>query len=127
MRILTIGAGVVGTVYGAHLGACGHTVSVLAHGARTALIADRGLQARDMFTDQVVDASVRVVTDAAVGRYDRHGIDRFADGAVVRQLVAGMLGIAAVGAVDPSLLLYPGYFDVVNAGLAASSLCAVGS
>jgi len=32
--------------------------------------------------------------------------------------VAGLLGIAAVGAVDPSLLLYPGYFDVVNAGLA---------
>jgi hypothetical protein len=33
--------------------------------------------------------------------------------------VAGGLGAVAVGAVDPSLLLYPGYFGAVNAGLAA--------
>ena len=32
--------------------------------------------------------------------------------------VAGVLGTVAVGAVDPSLLLYPGYFGAVNAGLA---------
>jgi hypothetical protein len=32
--------------------------------------------------------------------------------------LAGLLGTAAVGAFDPSLLLYPGYFAVVNAGLA---------
>jgi hypothetical protein len=32
--------------------------------------------------------------------------------------VAGLLGTAAVGAIDPSLLLYPGYFAVVNTGLA---------
>jgi hypothetical protein len=32
--------------------------------------------------------------------------------------VAGVLGTVAVGAVDASLLLYPGYFGAVNAGLA---------
>ena len=32
--------------------------------------------------------------------------------------IAGALGAVAVGAVDPSLLLYPGYFGAVNAGLA---------
>lgn len=31
MKILVVGAGVIGTVYGAHLAAAGHTVSVLAH------------------------------------------------------------------------------------------------
>jgi hypothetical protein len=32
--------------------------------------------------------------------------------------IAGVLGTVAVGAVDPSLLLYPGYFGAVNASLA---------
>jgi hypothetical protein len=32
---------------------------------------------------------------------------------------AGFLGTAAVGALDPSLLLWPGYFGVVNAATAA--------
>ena len=36
MRVLIVGAGVIGTVYGAHLGAAGHAVSVLRHPPRTA-------------------------------------------------------------------------------------------
>ena len=47
MHVLVVGAGVIGTVYGAHLGAAGHRISVLAHGERTAAIAVRGLHARD--------------------------------------------------------------------------------
>ena len=43
MNILVVGAGVIGTVYGAHLGAANHRISVLAHGERTAAIAVRGL------------------------------------------------------------------------------------
>jgi 3-hydroxyisobutyrate dehydrogenase-like beta-hydroxyacid dehydrogenase len=35
MRVLTVGAGVIGTVYGAHLAAAGHLVSVLKHPPRT--------------------------------------------------------------------------------------------
>ena len=34
MKVLIIGAGVIGTVYGAHLGAAGHTVDVLSHPPR---------------------------------------------------------------------------------------------
>ena len=45
MKVLIIGAGVIGTVYGAHLGAAGHTVDVLSHPPRTADIAIRGLAA----------------------------------------------------------------------------------
>jgi hypothetical protein len=39
MRVLIAGAGVIGTVYGAHLGAAGNAVSVLRHPPRTGEIA----------------------------------------------------------------------------------------
>jgi hypothetical protein len=35
MKVLTVGSGVIGTVYGAHLAAGGHAVSVLRHPPRT--------------------------------------------------------------------------------------------
>ena len=35
MKVLIVGAGVVGTVYGAHLAAAGNAVSVLRHAPRT--------------------------------------------------------------------------------------------
>ena len=41
MRVLIAGAGVIGTEYGAHLGAAGHAVSVLSHPPRTDEIAAR--------------------------------------------------------------------------------------
>jgi 2-dehydropantoate 2-reductase len=70
MRILVVGAGVIGTVYGAHLGACGHTIRVLTHGARTSMIAARGLQARDMNTGTTVQTPALVVDDAGVEPFD---------------------------------------------------------
>jgi 2-dehydropantoate 2-reductase len=70
MRILIAGAGVVGTVYGAHLGAAGHAVSVLSHLPRTDDIAARGLAARDVLTGNRVEIAAVVVPDAAAGRYD---------------------------------------------------------
>lgn len=39
MNVLIVGAGVIGTVYGAQLGTAGHGISVLAHGDRTEAIA----------------------------------------------------------------------------------------
>lgn len=51
MKVLIIGAGVIGTVYGAHLGAAGHAVSVLAHGARTVEVDRNGLRAHDVIRD----------------------------------------------------------------------------
>jgi 2-dehydropantoate 2-reductase len=70
MRILIAGAGVIGTVYGAHLGAAGHAVSVLSHPPRTGDIAARGLTARDVLTGNRVETRTVVVSDAACGRYD---------------------------------------------------------
>ena len=48
MKVLVVGAGVIGTVYGAHLAAAGCTVGVLSHGPRTDEVAARGLSARDV-------------------------------------------------------------------------------
>jgi len=70
MRVLIIGAGVIGTVYGAHLGAAGHTVSVLSHPPRTADVAARGLAARDVLTRSRAETGVHVVPDAAAGSFD---------------------------------------------------------
>jgi 2-dehydropantoate 2-reductase len=70
MRILIAGAGVIGTVYGAHLGAAGHAVSVLSHPPRTGDIGVRGLTARDVLTGNRVETGTVVVPDAAAGRYD---------------------------------------------------------
>lgn len=65
MNILVIGAGVIGTVYGAHLGVANHRISVLAHGDRTAAIDVRGLQARDVTSGVETTAPASVVTSAA--------------------------------------------------------------
>lgn len=69
MRMLITGAGVIGTVYGAQLGAAGHTVSVLSHPPRTDDVATRGLAARDVLTGSRAETRVHVVPDAA-GSYD---------------------------------------------------------
>ena len=62
MNILVVGAGVIGTVYGAHLGAANHRISVLAHGERTAAIAVRGLHARDIASGIETQSPAAVVT-----------------------------------------------------------------
>jgi 2-dehydropantoate 2-reductase len=65
MHILVVGAGVIGTVYGAHLGAANHRISVLAHGERTAAIAVRGLQAGDISSGIETQTPAAVVSSAA--------------------------------------------------------------
>ena len=42
MRVLIVGVGVIGTVYGAHLAATGNQVSALSLGPRTDEVAVRG-------------------------------------------------------------------------------------
>jgi 2-dehydropantoate 2-reductase len=69
MKVLIVGAGVVGTVYGAHLAAAGNTVSVLSHGPRTEEVAAGGLCARDVTGEGLADAEAAVVPDAS-GTYD---------------------------------------------------------
>ena len=64
MNVLIVGAGVVGTVYGAQLGTAGHGISVLAHGDRTDAIAARGLHARDVTSGVETHAPARVVPSA---------------------------------------------------------------
>lgn len=69
MITLIVGAGVIGTVYGAHLAAAGHEVCVLSHGLRTDEVAAGGLSARDVLDGRQVDAEAAVVPDAS-GSYD---------------------------------------------------------
>ena len=69
MKMLIVGAGVIGTVYAAHLAAAGIEVSVLSHGARTDEVARGGLSARDVLRGGRPDAEVTVVPDAS-GEYD---------------------------------------------------------
>ena len=69
MRMLIVGAGVIGTVYGAHAAAAGHQISVLSHGPRTAEVAAGGMRARDVLGGGRTDARVDVVPDAG-GDYD---------------------------------------------------------
>jgi 2-dehydropantoate 2-reductase len=69
MKILIVGAGVIGTVYGAHIAAAGNQVSVLSHGPRTAEVAAGGLRAREVLAGGRFDADADVVPDAG-GNYD---------------------------------------------------------
>jgi len=63
--MLIVGAGVIGTVYGAHVAAAGHQVSVLSHGPRTGEVAAGGLRARDVLGGERIDVETDVVPDAA--------------------------------------------------------------
>ena len=63
MKMLIVGAGVIGTVYGAHLAAAGNHVSVLSHGRRTDDVAAGGLCARDVLGGGRFGAEAEVVPD----------------------------------------------------------------
>jgi 2-dehydropantoate 2-reductase len=69
VKVLLVGAGVIGTVYGAHLAVAGNTVAVLSHGRRTGEVAAGGLSARDVLSGAVARAETAVVPDAS-GDYD---------------------------------------------------------
>jgi ketopantoate reductase len=70
MKVLIIGAGVIGTVYGAHVGAAGHTVDVLSHPPRTDDIAIRGLAAHEVIDDSRAEATASVIPHIGADRYD---------------------------------------------------------
>jgi 2-dehydropantoate 2-reductase len=69
VKILIVGAGVIGTVYAAHLAAAGNSVCVLSHGPRTDEVAARGLRARNVQGGTRTDAAAAVVPDLS-GEYD---------------------------------------------------------
>ena len=69
MKVLIVGAGVVGTVYGAHLAAAGNAVSVLRHAPRTDEVAAGGLCAREVTGGGLTEAEAAVVPDAS-GDYE---------------------------------------------------------
>jgi 2-dehydropantoate 2-reductase len=69
VKMLIVGAGVIGTVYGAHVAAAGHQVSVLRHGPRTGDVAEGGMRARDVLSGERIDVRPALVPRAA-GDYD---------------------------------------------------------
>ncbi len=114
MRILVVGAGVIGTVYGAHLAAAGHTVSVLAHPARTDDIARTGLIACDVLTGGEVSAPVSVVADVQAATFDLILV------AVQCEQVAAACHLLARATGSPSILVFgnnPGGRATIPAGL----------
>lgn len=70
MKILIAGAGVIGTVYGAHLAADGHRVTVAAHGSRTDTVARDGLIAHDLATGTDIRGSAAVADNLSADTYD---------------------------------------------------------
>ncbi len=90
MQVLIVGAGVIGTVYGAHLGAAGNDVSVLSHRPRTDEVASGGLTAHDVLDGEQVHTGARVVPDAG-SDYDMVLIAVRRD-----QLAAACAGLAAL-------------------------------
>ena len=99
MRLLIVGAGVVGTVYGAQLTAAGNSISVLGHGARTDEVAVRGLAARDVLSGELASAETAVVPDAS-GEYDLVLV------AVRRDQLASACGSLAGLAGNPAIVFF---------------------
>ena len=97
MKVLVVGAGVVGTVYGAHLAAAGHTISVLRHGPRTDEVAAGGLRAREVTGGGLAEAGAAVVADAS-GQYDLVLVAVRRD-----QLAVACAGLAGLGG-EPAVL-----------------------
>ena len=106
--MLIAGAGVIGTVYGAHVAAAGHQVSVLSHGPRTDEIAAGGMCARDVLGGGRADVRTDVVPDAG-GDYDVVLV------AVRRDQLASACADIAVLAGKPAVV----FFGNNPAGLAA--------
>jgi Ketopantoate reductase PanE/ApbA len=59
MTVLIVGSGVIGPVYGSHLAAVGHAVSVLRHPPRTDQVAATGLRARDVLDGGLIEIAAR--------------------------------------------------------------------
>jgi 2-dehydropantoate 2-reductase len=97
VKVLVVGAGVIGTVYGAHLAAAGNTVSVLSHGPRTDEVAAGGLSARDVLGGGRARAKTAVVPDAS-GDYDVVLVAVRSD-----QLASACAGLAGLASVPSSL------------------------
>lgn len=99
MKVLVVGAGVIGTVYGAHLAAAGSTVWVLSHGPRTDEVAAGGLCARDVLGGGRAEAEAAVVPDAS-GVYDIVLVAVRRD-----QLASACAGLAVLGG-KPAIVFF---------------------
>ena len=133
MKVLIVGAGVVGTVYGAHLAAAGSTVEVLRHGPRTDEVAAGGLNARDVTDGGLASAEAAVVPEAS-GSYDIvliavrrdqlasacAGLTGLAGNPAVLFLGNNPAGRAAIGSGIPGdvYLRFPGIGGVMTGGTA---------
>jgi hypothetical protein len=69
MRVLVVGSGVIGSVYGERL-AAGHPVAILGQAARDDRVARAGLAAHDVIAGHMISGPATVVPDAAGGPYD---------------------------------------------------------
>jgi len=99
VKVRIVGAGVIGTVYGAHLAAAGNETSVLSYRPRTDEVASRGLSAHDVLDGSRVEAKASVVPDAG-GGYDIVLVAVRRD-----QLVSACAGLAALAG-NPAVVFF---------------------
>jgi 2-dehydropantoate 2-reductase len=71
MRILVVGAGVIGSVYAGKLFEAGHEVVLLARGRRLSDLRTYGIMLEDAESGQRMEATVPTLSETAAGdRYD---------------------------------------------------------
>ena len=70
MEVLLVGAGVIGTVYGAQLSGAGHTVSLVHHGHRSDQVAAMGFVAEPKAQISVGSIPPTLVVDVGAAFYD---------------------------------------------------------
>ncbi len=63
VRIVVVGAGVIGSIYGGRLARAGHDVTLLARGGRLSDLQDHGLVLQDAQSGQRTEISVPLLTE----------------------------------------------------------------
>src|SRR5512137_1686736 len=99
MRILILGAGVLGSLYGSRCRAAGHTVVMLARGQRLSDLRSHGLMLEDAITGQRTFARIEVIERlAADDSYDLVIVP------VRKTLLATVLPLLADSPMTPNVL-----------------------
>jgi 2-dehydropantoate 2-reductase len=114
MRILVVGAGVIGSVYAGRLAAAGHEVAVLARGERLAALRRRGIALEDVAGGRSL--SVRT---ALLDRLDPDGRYDLALVPVRREQLDSVLPVLASAPAIPSVLLFGNYAGALEGAAGA--------
>jgi hypothetical protein len=100
MKMLIVGAGVIGTAYVAHIAAAGNQVSVPSHGRRTDEVAAGALRAHDVFGGGRAGTEAEVVrtpTGTMTSSWWRSGVTKLASACAGLAVLAGKPAVVVCG------------------------------